>query len=481
MRHLRRIGLSLLVICAVVSWHAHRPVEADGLSDGFTDVPPGHWAKDTLDWAVGLGIAKGYGDGTFRPDEPVTEAEFLVMMLRAYPEVSLPRVEPGAAWYEAAYVLAEQYRWPLDRGTANRPFKRGKVAELIAAAQGQRLSQNEAIQYLLDRNLSRGRTSATVAGYDAEGTLTRAEALSFIRNMRAQHVILKEVPGPSGPVSVRGIEIGQNESKLVETLGQPDRKDASEYGFTWYVYNDDYENYVQAGVQNGKVVALFSNANVWQTSSGVGPGSPVGEVLEAYGEPLEYIEKGNVRYMLNSQDDSQLVYLIDDVYITFFIDKLRDSAAAAVLAVDRKTEEAFHHDNVEWNDDIRQAFEQQAFDLANASRAKFGLKPFVWSDLLAGIARAHSKDMAVNGYFDHVTPAGVDLGDRLENNDVPFRLANENIAAGHPNAIAAHAGWMNSSGHRKAILSDNELMGVGVHFGGEYGIYYTENFIIPLK
>jgi uncharacterized protein YkwD len=98
------------------------------------------------------------------------------------------------------------------------------------------------------------------------------------------------------------------------------------------------------------------------------------------------------------------------------------------------------------------------------------------------MARSHSKDMAERGYFDHVSPDGVGLAGRLEANEIAYSKANENIAAGQLNALFAHADWMNSTtGHRDAILSDNEQLGVGVYFNkdDQYGTYFTENFIIP--
>lgn len=42
-----------------------------------------HWAKQAIERAAGLGIVNGYTDGTFRPQENVTRAEFTVMMGRA--------------------------------------------------------------------------------------------------------------------------------------------------------------------------------------------------------------------------------------------------------------------------------------------------------------------------------------------------------------------------------------------------------------
>lgn len=42
-----------------------------------------HWAKDYVEDLVNRGVVNGYDDGTFRPDAPVTRAEFLKMALVA--------------------------------------------------------------------------------------------------------------------------------------------------------------------------------------------------------------------------------------------------------------------------------------------------------------------------------------------------------------------------------------------------------------
>ena len=43
----------------------------------------GHWAEESIRWAIANGMMKGYPDGTFRPDEPVTRAQ-LAEVLRRY-------------------------------------------------------------------------------------------------------------------------------------------------------------------------------------------------------------------------------------------------------------------------------------------------------------------------------------------------------------------------------------------------------------
>jgi hypothetical protein len=43
-----------------------------------------HWAREDIDWAKDKGIVKGYPDGSFHPDEPITRAEAVVMLRRLY-------------------------------------------------------------------------------------------------------------------------------------------------------------------------------------------------------------------------------------------------------------------------------------------------------------------------------------------------------------------------------------------------------------
>jgi len=48
----------------------------------LTDIDQ-HWAEAAIRRAVSLGIVKGYDDGTFRPERPVTRSEFVTMLMRA--------------------------------------------------------------------------------------------------------------------------------------------------------------------------------------------------------------------------------------------------------------------------------------------------------------------------------------------------------------------------------------------------------------
>ncbi|MEJ5250779.1 MAG: S-layer homology domain-containing protein [Chthonomonadetes bacterium] len=48
----------------------------------FKDVPPDHWAAPAVKEVVAMGIMKGFPDGTFRGDQPVTRYELAVTLAR---------------------------------------------------------------------------------------------------------------------------------------------------------------------------------------------------------------------------------------------------------------------------------------------------------------------------------------------------------------------------------------------------------------
>ena len=51
---------------------------------GFTDVTVENSVAAAIEWCAEQGIASGYKDGTFGPDEPVSEKAFLTMLSRAF-------------------------------------------------------------------------------------------------------------------------------------------------------------------------------------------------------------------------------------------------------------------------------------------------------------------------------------------------------------------------------------------------------------
>ncbi len=95
---------------------------------------------------------------------------------------------------------------------------------------------------------------------------------------------------------------------------------------------------------------------------------------------------------------------------------------------------------------------------------------------LRSVARAHSRDMFVRGYFSHYTPESKDPFDRLKDANIAYLAAGENLALA-PTLPTAHTGLMNSPGHRRNILDPNyHRVGIGAYQSARYGMMFSQEF-----
>ncbi|MGH7467317.1 MAG: CAP domain-containing protein [Longimicrobiales bacterium] len=90
-------------------------------------------------------------------------------------------------------------------------------------------------------------------------------------------------------------------------------------------------------------------------------------------------------------------------------------------------------------------------ELMNEHRQERGCAPLTWDNRIAGVASAHSEDMARNNYFSHTNLQGQSPFDRLRADGVQFRAAGENIAYGQTTGRQVLQSWLNSAGHRSNI------------------------------
>ena len=79
-------------------------MNVNSAGDGFSDLPPGHWAYDAVMGLVNRGVLAGYPDGTFKPEKEVTREEFAKIMTLA---LQLPLVNPK----EPAFIDVGSKHW----------------------------------------------------------------------------------------------------------------------------------------------------------------------------------------------------------------------------------------------------------------------------------------------------------------------------------------------------------------------------------
>jgi uncharacterized protein YkwD len=123
--------------------------------------------------------------------------------------------------------------------------------------------------------------------------------------------------------------------------------------------------------------------------------------------------------------------------------------------------------------------EGRLLELANRERKARGLGALEWDDALAAAARWHSSRMAEAGFFSHEDPERGGLRKRLQAAGVKRAAIAENLhqSQGYPDpAAAAVRNWLRSEGHRRNLLGNYRLTGVGVWRARDGSVYVTQIF-----
>lgn len=286
------------------------------------------------------------------------------------------------------------------------------------------------------------------------------------------------------------LKLGMSQQELVELLGQPVRMDPTPYGYTWWIFDQDWRKYIQVGIRDGVVNTFYTNSTLWGWAE-LFPGM----AKEAWEEHF-FIKPevsmshplGIFTFTLTSEEQRERPLMIEgDAAIQLYVDLHNNEKISGIRVMDTLTllmhkpyalkyigelPELAQLTEKDWQA-IERANEQQVFTLVNIVRRQHGLSPLVWDEQVAYVARKHSADMFTHNYFDHDSPSHGDLKARLESQQVSFMLAGENIAWNYVDAPDAHEGWLNSPGHRQNILQEDFThLGVGV-----VKKYYTQNFI----
>lgn len=279
-------------------------------------------------------------------------------------------------------------------------------------------------------------------------------------------------------------------NKVLGHYGEPNRKDLSAYGYTWWVYTNHRSYYIQFGIKNDVVETIFATGE--DISSGP---FQIGMDYDALSEQFSIKDEvtyqtgmSKYTFLLNAEELAMapLIKLSDDLFIQTYVDTFTNELSSIrVITGDLLKTQRFY--GMEYrgdlNDDIdlsaeewkvvEKGMEKQVLDISNIYRKRHSVSPLTQDASVAEVAYLHSKDMHDNDYFSHDRLDGTGLKERLLEKDIAYRSGGENIAANYSDAPAAVEGWLNSEGHREALLSsDYTNLGVGV-----YRLYYTQNFI----
>ncbi|KMJ58508.1 membrane protein [Bacillus sp. LL01] len=283
--------------------------------------------------------------------------------------------------------------------------------------------------------------------------------------------------------------MGKEAEELLDTLGDPARKDLSSYDYEWWVYNQDPANYMQFGVSEGKVVTVFGTGSKSRNEL-----FEIGQSYESLNEKYSFLDsitvdhkEGSYQFQLKPEEmKTRPLIKVDDIYIQLYFDDFEQHLSSVrymndeTLIKQRPYELVYRGPLLDAKDltdeewaKVEEGNAKQIIDFTNIIRKRFDIETVEWDGDTAEVAYLHSKDMREGNYFSHVSPTRGSLTDRLMEGNVPFRLAGENIAAKYVDGVAAVEGWLNSEGHRNTLLNSRFThLGVGVNEK-----YYTQNFI----
>lgn len=178
-----------------------KPEDQDGPAVRFTDLK-GHWAEEAILKIAGDGAVSGYPDGTFRPDSPITRAEFasiLAAALRWAPATGKVFADTKNHW--ARDAISTAYANGVIRGYDDDTFAPDELITreqmAVMAANALHLEKPQAVQPFADgdriskwarESVEAAVENGILSGYPdqtmrPQAHATRAEAVMVVMNI----------------------------------------------------------------------------------------------------------------------------------------------------------------------------------------------------------------------------------------------------------------------------------------------------------
>jgi hypothetical protein len=164
------------------------------LAQNFPDVPQGNWYGRFVDYLAQRHIVSGYPDGTFRPTQPVTRAEFATMLVQSQGLSNTPTSTtrfsdvPGGHWASGAIETAATRGWisGYPDGTFG-PSRQINMTEMYTIAAklipGSKITTRQAQQLL-----SQFRDGSSVPGWAKQDVGTTLKNGTFVSEVTPKQI-----------------------------------------------------------------------------------------------------------------------------------------------------------------------------------------------------------------------------------------------------------------------------------------------------
>ena len=185
---------------------------------------------------------------------------------------------------------------------------------------------------------------------------------------------------------------------------------------------------------------------------------------------------------LLQKDDMVHIYgKIDDWYII----KTENNLVGAVFAeyiegsyeTEKTVETSANVETAKTSSAVLSQNEQIFFNLINNQRIENNLPELQIDENLLNVARLKAQDIVENKYFSHTSPKLGSFFEMLQNNQISYHTASENIARNR-SADGAVESLMHSQSHKNNILSETfNYTGIAVVDSIDWGKVFVEIFI----
>jgi hypothetical protein len=215
--------LLIAILCLAIVLPAASVAAAAKSSDDWS----GHWAEKQLGSWLAQGLLQGYEDGSVKPEQAITRAEWIALVNRAFglqemAELTAPDVSTRDwAYNDIAIAVKAGYISGYEDQSIKpeRPVSRQEAAVMVARLLRLDTSVSPSSETAEDMPAwSRGAWNAVAAGgfipfYAGDPTgfakpVTRAEAVAILDAAKREKIVAYEQPGTYGPESGRQVVEG---------------------------------------------------------------------------------------------------------------------------------------------------------------------------------------------------------------------------------------------------------------------------------
>jgi hypothetical protein len=233
-KSIKKLVSALLIVCMMFTSFS---VALGAAATATSDIT-GHWAESQISSWIDKGLIKGYEDGSFKPDNTITRAEFMTLVNRSFgftEEASVTFsdvLSTNWAYAEVAKAVKAGYITGYEDGTigAAKPISRQEVAVIVDrllnlsanAGDDTTFKDAGAIADWAKNAVNAAVAAKILSGYAADNSfkpknsITRAEAVIVLDRAVSSRAVAYNKAGSYGPLT--GVET-VNKDVVINTAG----------------------------------------------------------------------------------------------------------------------------------------------------------------------------------------------------------------------------------------------------------------------